>query len=197
MTSRKRYTAMLDANVLVPIRLTDLLIQLAVDDLFRAKWTLEIHREWMKTVRRLYPDIGQQRVERRRDQMDAETRDALVYGYETIIEALNLPDGNDRHVLAAAIVGHCDVIVTYNLKDFPSEALLKFDIEAQHPDIFLANHLDLFPRRFCGAVHKVRQRHQKKTFSFKEYLESLTEIELVATAAGLRECAYILDEQTR
>ncbi len=197
MTSRKRYTAMLDANVLVPIRLTDLLIQLAVDDLFRAKWTLEIHREWMKTVRRLYPDIGQQRVERRRDQMDAETRDALVYGYETIIEALNLPDDNDRHVLAAAIVGHCDVIVTYNLKDFPSEALLKFDIEAQHPDIFLANHLDLFPRRFCEALHKVRQRHQKKTYSFKEYLERLTEIELVATAAGLRECVYILDEQTR
>lgn len=193
MTSRIRYTALLDANVLVPIRLTDLFIQLAVDDLFRAKWTNDIHLEWMKAVRRIYPDIQQNRLERRRDQMDAETRDPLVTGYEARLKLLNLPDEDDRHVLAAAIVGRCDVIVTFNLDDFPKTELSKYGIEAQHPDIFLANHLDLFPGKFCTAVRKIRQRHIRKKLSIDDYLDGLTEIELVATAAGLREFAHTLD----
>ena len=193
MTSRSRYTALLDANVLVPIRLTDLFVQLAVDDLFRAKWTLDIHHEWMKAVHRIHPDIDKERLERRRDQMDTETRDALVDGYEIIINSLNLPDKDDRHVLAAAIVGHCDVIVTYNLDDFPKAELSKYDIQAQHPDVFLANHLDLFPAKFCTAVRKIRRRHKKKKYSVEGYLDSLTELELVATVASLREYSNMLD----
>lgn len=193
MTSRARYTALLDANVLVPIRLTDLLMQLAVDDLFRPKWTTDIHREWIKVLERKRPNIGLDRLEKRRKQMDAEARDPLVTGYKSLEGDLRLPDENDRHVLAAAIVGGCDVIVTYNLKDFPKETLSTFDMEAQHPDVFLTNHLDLFPGKFCAAVLKVRQRHRKKIYSFEEYLDSLAEIELVATAASLREYADILD----
>ena len=193
MTSRSRYSALLDANVLVPIRLTDLFVQLTVDDLFRARWSLDIHREWMKTVRRLYPDIEQERVERRRDQMDAETRDALVHGYEIIINSLHLPDENDRHVLAAAITGRCDVIVTYNLDDFPKFELDKYGIAAQHPDVFLANHLDLFPGKFCAAVRKIRRRHIRKKLNVDDYLDSLVKLQLVATAAGLRQYAHMID----
>lgn len=192
MTSRSRYTALLDANVLVPIRLTDLLVQLAVDDLFRAKWTQDIHDEWMGAVQRIHPDIRLESLVRRRNQMDAKTRDALINGYESMIDSLDLPDDNDRHVLAAAIAGGCDVIVTYNLKDFPELILNEFDIGAQHPDIFLANHLYLFPGKFCAAVRKIRRRHLKKTFSISEYLDSLAEIELVATVANLRQYSHFL-----
>ncbi|WP_354002110.1 PIN domain-containing protein [Pseudotabrizicola sediminis] len=53
--------------------------------------------------------------------MDRATRDCLVTGYEALMPALTLPDADDRHVLAAAIVGRCDAIVTQNLKDFPPE----------------------------------------------------------------------------
>lgn len=193
MASRTRYTALLDANVLVPIRLTDLLMQLAVDDLYRPKWTTDIHREWINVLKRKRPDISLDRLERRRSQMDDRARDSLVTGYKSLESDLCLPDENDRHVLAAAIVGKCHVIVTYNLKDFPIKVLSEFDIEAQHPDIFLTNHLDLFPGKFCEAIHKVRHRHIKKKYSFGEYLDSLTEIELVATAACLREYANVLD----
>lgn len=192
MISRSRYTALLDANVLVPIRLTDLFVQLAVDDLFRAKWTQNIHDEWMRTVQRIHPDIRLESLLRRRDQMDAKTRDALIKGYEMMIDSLELRDEDDRHVLAAAIVGGCDVIVTYNLKDFPKEILSRYDIEAQHPDIFLANLLDLFPGKFCAAVRKIRRRHLKKKFSISEYLDSLAEIELVATVANLRQYSQFL-----
>ena len=124
--------------------------------------------------------------------MDAETRDALVEGYETIIDSFHLPDPGDRHVLAAAIVGGCDVIVTYNLKDFPIVELSKYAIEAQHPDVFLANHLDLFPGTFCTAVRKIRHRHKKKKLTVDEYLDSLSALELVATSAGLRHYDHLL-----
>ena len=192
MTSRSRYSALLDANVLVPIRLTDIFVQLAVYDLFRAKWTVDIHNEWMKAVQRIYPDIPLERLESRRDQMDAKTRDALVSGYEDLIDSLSLPDENDRHVLAAAIAGSCDVIVTYNLKDFPEDELGKYGIAAQHPDEFLANHLDLFPGNFCEAIRKIRRRHKRKKFTVDEYLDNLAKLELVATAANLRQYSHFL-----
>ncbi len=124
--------------------------------------------------------------------MDAETRDALVNAYEPIISSLTLPDDNDRHVLAAAIASHCDVIVTYNLKDFPKSELSKYGIDVQHPDVFLANHLDLFPGKFCAAVFKIRRRHIRKKFTVDEYLDSLSELELVSTVAGLRQYTAML-----
>ena len=56
-----------------------------------------------------------------------------MIGYEHLIEDLHLPEPNDRHVLAAAIRGRADVIVTRNVKDFPAEPLSLFGIEEQHP----------------------------------------------------------------
>src|SRR5689334_18975619 len=96
---------------------------LALTDLFRAKWTDAIHEEWMRNVRKDYPDITQAQTERIRDLMNGHVRDCLVTGYEDLIETLDLPDPDDRHVLAAAIRAGADVIVTTNLADFPKEAL--------------------------------------------------------------------------
>ena len=58
--------------------------------------------------------------------------------YESLIPSLDLPDPDDRHVLAAAIVGRCDVIVPQNLKDFPANVLDRYGIDKQHPDEFLS-----------------------------------------------------------
>jgi len=110
------YTALLDANVLYPAPLRDLLLQLAVSDIFKAKWTAGIHLEWIEALLRHEPHRDRAALERTRDLMDSKTRDSLVTGYEALIPSLELPDPNDRHVLAAAIVGRCDVIVTQNLK---------------------------------------------------------------------------------
>jgi hypothetical protein len=90
---------------------------LALTDLYRAKWTDAIHEEWMRNVRKDYPDITQAQVERVRDLMNAHVRDCLVTGYEDLIGALTLPDPDDRHVLAAAIRAGADVIVTTNLAE--------------------------------------------------------------------------------
>ncbi|MFD2252423.1 hypothetical protein FHS82_004110 [Pseudochelatococcus lubricantis] len=99
-----RYTALLDANVLHPAPLPDLLLQLAVTDLFKARWTADIHREWIEALLRNEPARNRTALERTRDLMDKATRDCLVEGYHALIPALTLPDPDDRHVLAAAIV---------------------------------------------------------------------------------------------
>ena len=86
--------------------------------------------------------------------MDSHTRDCLVTGYEALIPSVELPDPDDRHVLAAAIIGRCDVIVTQNVKDFPEISLAPYAIDVQHPDEFLCNHLNLAPPLFCRTCRR-------------------------------------------
>lgn len=186
------YTALLDANVLYPAPMRDLLLQLAVTDLFKARWSADIHREWIEALLREQPHRDRASLERTRDLMDHHTRDALVTGYQALVPALALPDPDDRHVLAAAITGRCDVIVTQNLKDFPEAALAPFGIEAQHPDTFLCNQMSLAPGLFCTAVRKVRARLRNPPFSVEDYLDTLTRQGLVATAAELQPFAAVL-----
>ena len=187
-----QYTALLDANILYPAPMRDIFVQLAKDDLFRAKWTADIHREWIDALLRKRPDLQRHKLERTRDLMDSETRDALITGYESLIDGLKLPDPDDRHVLAAAIVGRCDVIVTRDLKHFPQEALDSYGIEAQHPDDFLVNHLNLFPADFCAAVRKVRKRLKKQSYSVEDHLAVLTRQGLIVTASELERFSQFL-----
>lgn len=186
------YTALLDANVLYPAPMRDLLLQLAVSDMFKARRSADIHREWIEALLREQPHRDRAALERTRDLMNTHTRDALVTGYEELMPAIVLPDLGDRHVLAAAIAGRCDVIVTQNLKDFPDAALAGFGIEAQHPDRFLCNQMSLAPGLFCTAVRKVRTRLKNPPYSVEDYLHTLTRQGLVATAAELQQFAAIL-----
>jgi len=107
------YTALLDACVLYSAPVTDLLLRAALTDLCRVKWTVEIHDEWMRNLARNRSDLPQWKIERRRDLMDRHARDALVTGYAALIPTLDLPDLEDRHVLAATIIGRADVILTF------------------------------------------------------------------------------------
>ena len=193
MTSKRRHRALLDSNVLASMTLTDLLVQLAVDDLFHAKWTAEIHREWIAAVLKFRPRLDPQALERRRVQMDTKAHDALVTGYENLIDELTLPDANDCHVLAAAIHSRCDLIVTGNLKDFPNDILRRFGIESQHPDIFLFNLLERYPLEFCAAVRKVRHRAQHPPYSVEEFLVNLRRAGLHATASEIKQFSHLLN----
>lgn len=187
-----QYTALLDANVLYPAPMRDIFLQLANDDLFQAKWTADIQREWINALIRNEPHRDRYKLERTRERMDSEIRDALIIGYESRIDALNLPDPDDRHVLAAAIVGRCDVIVTQNLKHFPQEALAPYGIEVQPPDDFLAHHLNIFPLRFCRAVRKVRARLKNPSYTVEDYLANLTRQGLTRTVSGLERFSQFL-----
>jgi PIN domain len=88
--------------------------------------------------------------------MNAHVRDCLVTGYEPLIETLELPDPDDRHVLAAAITAHADLIVTKNLDDFPAARLASYGIEVRHPDTFVRNLLELDEESALAAVAEHR-----------------------------------------
>lgn len=192
MNDRHRRTALLDSNILASITLADVLVQLAVDDLFIAKWSMDIHREWIAAVHKFRPSIDLHKLERRRRQMDAKTRDALITGYESRIDDLILPDVNDRHVLAAAIQGRCELIVTRNLKHFPANALSAHNIQAQHPDVFLADLLGRNTLMFCAAIRKVRIRAKNPPIDVENLLTRLLNAGLTHTASELKHVSHLL-----
>jgi predicted nucleic acid-binding protein len=179
------FTAFLDASVLNPDPLRDLLMELADADLYRAKWSNAVHEEWISAVLQNRSDLTRARLERTRDLMNAHVRDAVVTDFEELIDVLDLPDPDDRHVLAAAIKGRADLIVTVNLKDFPAETLDRWGIEAQHPDEFLTHQFHLSQPVFLQAVRTVRLRLKNPPKSVQDYLDVLRTQGLLATVKAI------------
>jgi hypothetical protein len=118
--------------------------------------------------------------------MDAHAEDALVTGYESLIEAFTLPDPNDRHVLAAAVVTGADVIVTCNLRDFPATTLEPYGLEAQHPDEFVRHLLDLAPVAVVDAVRAQQARLKSPPVPMPNLLALFERLGLVETVTELR-----------
>ena len=181
------FSVVYDACVLYPAPLRDLLMHLAMTDLYRAKWTPQIHVEWMRNVLANRPDLKPEQLERTRELMDSKVRDSLVEGYEYLIPGLALPDEDDRHVLAAAIRSRSSVIVTFNLKDFPVAALDEYEVEAQHPDEFIAHLIDLNPAQVLAAVARHRASLKNPPKTQEEYLDTLLQQGLPETVAQLRQ----------
>ena len=181
------FTALYDACVLYPAPLRDLLMRLALTDLFRARWTDEINDEWIRNVLKDRSDLKPEQLERTRELMNSHVRDSLVSSYEDLIGGLTLPDPDDRHVLAAAIRTRASVIVTYNLNDFPADYLAKYGLEAQHPDEFITHLLDLNPGAVCGAAKRQRAALKKPPYTVEEFLEALAKQRLPETVSRLRE----------
>lgn len=186
------FTAVYDANVLYPAPLRDLLMRLALTDMFRARWTDDIHDEWIRNVLESRPDLTREQLERTRGLMNANVRDCVVEGYQSLIPGLELPDPDDRHVLAAAIRANASVIVTFNLKDFPAEQVGQYGVETQHPDEFIAHLIDLNQAKVCAAAEEQRRSLRNPPKTVEEYLETLLKQGLPQTAALLASLCYRL-----
>jgi len=177
--------AVLDACVPYPPALRDLLMWLAVVKAYEPRWSEGIHSEWMRNVLTDRTDITLDQLERTRRLMDAIDPRSLVSGYEVHIPALKLPDENDRHVLAAAIQAGASVIVTYNLSDFPHEALSLHGVRALHPDGFLVSLMRHESSRFIRAMQSHRASLRNPPKSEDEYLATLRCLRLTSTARRL------------
>lgn len=125
-----RYTAVLDACVLVPIALADTLPRVAEKGLYRPLWSGRILAEAQAATEEIHPGID---AGKRFAQMREAFADALVTGWEELEPAIRLPDPDDRHVVAAAAQGGAQAIITANVKDFPAAALRSLGLEAVHP----------------------------------------------------------------
>lgn len=127
-----------------------------------------------------------------REAMDSAILDCLVENYEDLIPSLNLPDQMDRHVLAAAIRGRADIIVTANTKDFPSTELDRYSIQAVHPDDFICDLLNLSPEAVYNSVRSIRLRLSSPPRTVEEYLETLERNGLTVLVSQLRNFSQML-----
>lgn len=164
---------LLDACVLYPAALRDLLMRLAVHEQIVVKWSEKIHEEWMTAVLRERPDLTRHQLERTRQLMDLHAGDCLVSGHEWRMENLSLPDENDRHVLAAAIEAEAEALVTWNLADFPENTLKALGIERWTPDDLLMYLLATDEDAIVKLMHEHRAVLENPSKSAAEYLETL------------------------
>jgi PIN domain len=179
-------TAIVDACVLYSAPVRDLVVRLAQAGLLQARWTDEIHEEWIRNVLKNNPHLDRTRLERTRLLMDGAVRDALVTGHADLIDSLKLPDADDRHVLAAALRAGANVIRTFNLADFPPDVLAPHGVEARHPDHLFAELLIADVDGFCEAVRQQRQGLKNPPMDTDAFFAKLDAVGLPRTAAGLR-----------
>jgi hypothetical protein len=161
-------------------------MNLALTDLYRARWTHAIHEEWTRNLIADRPDLSSVSIYRTRDLMNLHVREALVENYEHLKASVELPDPDDAHVVAAAIHCNASLIVTFNLKDFPAEALSKFNIEAQHPDDFIVDLFDLNQMVVLKAMAAHRHSLKNPPKSADEYLDVLATHGLTQTVSIIR-----------
>ena len=161
--------------------------------LFRARWSEDIHQEWMTAVS-AKRNIPITRLEPIRAAMDAAVPDSLVTGYKALISSLHLPDPNDRHVLAAAIRCHASVIVTFNEQDFPAELLDPYGIHTRHPDQFILDVDGVDPGVLVDSAKADLAHYQRPPLSVEEYIDGFIAAGLPRTANYLKKTRVLLTD---
>ena len=193
MAGHNRYTVLLDANVLYSVAISDALMEVAATGIYAAKWSKAIDDEWVRNLAK-----NKKRAEAdfhtRRDSMHDACPDWEVpeEGWRLIEPCLSLPDVNDRHVLAAAVAGHADSIVTINIKDFPSSILDPLGITALHPDEFLLQQLQLEPLVVLPAFKAMRARLKNPAFTPEKFVDAMERNGLIQTAAFLGQALQLI-----
>ncbi len=154
------FPAFLDACVLVPINLTDVLLRLAGAKTYRPLWSPHVLAEVERTLLSDRLNVSEDGVAKRLRVMREHFPDAEVSGYEALIPDMTCHE-KDRHVLAAAVRANAEVIVTANTSDFPDASLIPYDITAIHPDDFLLDQLDLYPGKTIQCLKELVNARRK------------------------------------
>ncbi|MGH7911991.1 MAG: PIN domain-containing protein [Candidatus Dormibacteraceae bacterium] len=165
------FSALLDACVLYPVGVRDMLLSVADHQVYQPRWSSQILDEMERNVLESGRSTPE-RLGRMRQAMNMAFPAACVEGYESLIPTMtNHPD--DRHVLAAAVRGDVGVIVTENLRHFPASACAPFDIDVQSADEFLSYALDQDPAAVVEAVRSMAAKRTKPPHTVAEILEQL------------------------
>ena len=175
------FTAFLDTCVLVPSTVRDLLLEAASHQAFRALWSTGVETELKRVITKLHnsagkdPDETSAYITRLLVNMNKALPDARVTGYEWMEGSIRgIPDADDRHIVAAAAQGQASVIVTFNIRDFPSEAL-PGALFSQSPDDFLPDLFDLSSQVVHRSLQKIAARTGRRgpTWSVNDLLGRL------------------------
>ncbi|MCL9664555.1 PIN domain-containing protein [Curtobacterium albidum] len=177
------FPAFFDACTLYGIRLTDLVLRLADAGAFRALWSDEVLEEVRRNV--VGAGVDPSRIGSRISAMQRFFPDATVTGYEALTAAMTC-DPKDRHVLAAAVRAKADVLVTFNVRDFPEASLAPFDVEVVHPDDFLLDQLDLFPGVVTRVLLELTEDYDDPPLTIDDVLEDLRRAGVPRFASDVR-----------
>lgn len=154
-------TIVLDANVLFPQYLCDLLLSLADEELFRPVWSEFIHEEWMRNVIEKNRAIDPERIKRRQNMMDKAFPDACVSITDQQIDEIEDVHIKDRHVMAAAKIANADGILTFNQKDFTRAAQRRYGVQILHPDDFVCDYFDRHETIALDILRRLRAKLKK------------------------------------
>ena len=179
------FTAVLDANVLFPIVVRDYLMWLSVHDLYTPKWSAKLLEEFIAIFRKKNMGLLPEQIARQVELINQACPYAMVEKYEDLIATVELPDENDCHVVAAALKCNANVIVTYNLRDFPAAYLDSLGLAAIDPDTFMADMIDLSPEKCCNAFREMVLTKNRPPYTEEAYLSILRKNKLDQTAMEL------------
>ncbi|MBW3090207.1 PIN domain-containing protein [Bifidobacterium miconisargentati] len=154
----------LDANIFLHTWLTDVLLTFADHHLFDPEYSDDVLEE----ARRAFVDVLNKDpiwVDRYLSAIRNIKPYYLVSSIPELTGDVVLPDDGDRHVVAAAYNGNADMIITFNLKDFPANQLAKIGLSARHPDMFLTSVAEAYPERAIKAMLELvaSKRHPPRT----------------------------------
>jgi len=176
----------LDANVLVPITMTDVLLRLATAGLIEPYWSETVLEEVDRALQRVHPQMSPDKRQTRLEAMTGAFEYATTTVDDETVSGLRLPDPDDRHVLAGAKLSGATIIVTNNMKDFPASALTVHGIEAMTPDHLLLGLLDSDPERVLDVIRVTAAATRNPPLSVERVLDSLARAEASGFARAVR-----------
>ncbi|TDB73058.1 PIN domain-containing protein [Micromonospora sp. KC721] len=177
------FPAFLDTCVLYPAHLCDTLLRLAEVAAYRPLWSEDVLIELRRNL--LERGIVEERVDRRISHMRAAFPDAMVTGYESLVDGMT-NDPKDRHVLAAAVRANAEVLVTFNVGDFPEVSVKPYDVLTIHPDDFLLDQLDLYPGVTLDVLHRQAAAYRREPTTVPALLALLSRTGVPQFAAEVR-----------
>jgi len=182
MTKNSKIFAVLDACVLYSAFMRHILLNLAEEGIYKPKWSQLITDEWFRNLLKNRPDLKEANLKRTIRFMEQEFINANVINFDHLIPTIQLPDPDDRHVVACAIQCEATIIVTKNLKDFPAEELEKFNIIAQHPDDFICDLIEMDKKTAQKALNKQLSTLKNPPQTKEELLATFRKNDLVKAA---------------
>ena len=180
------YSSVIDACVIYPASIRDVLLSVAAEGVFKPYWSQMIHSEWKRNLLKNRSDLNQAKLDKTSLAMDQFFHGANQNDFQHLIDKLILPDINDRHVLALAIKTQSKYIVTKNLKDFPVSVLEQYNICAIDPDDFLIQLNKNFKMFLLEAMKKQRARLKNPPLTVDEFIDSIENSGLVKFANYLK-----------
>jgi len=187
MISDSKTIALLDACVLYPAPVRDLLLSVAEEGLYSPVWSQTIQDEWINNLLQNRHDLKREQLIATTKAMNNAFPQANILHYKRLVNQLTLPDENDRHVLATAILGKAQFIITFNIKDFPGKTLALYNIKPQHPDTFLSGLFDTNSKLVCEAFIKMVKRLKNPPINPDKVLSILRSLTLIRITQKLEE----------